>query len=44
MTFLEFLKIKKEIDPSEKDMGELMAEHYDEYLQYLLTVKEDCSK
>ncbi len=43
MTFIEFLKIKKEIDPEGHDMDELMADHYEEYTDFLLTQKESCT-
>lgn len=42
MTFLEWLKIKKSIDPQGKDMDGLMDEHYDEYMEYLMGVKDGC--
>lgn len=42
MTFIEFLKVKKDIDPEARDMDELMAEHYDEYTDYLMHLKEGC--
>ncbi len=44
MTFIEFLKIKKAIDPEGHDIDELMAEHYDEYTEFLMTQKEGCSQ
>ena len=44
MTFNEFLKIKKKIDPETQDIDELMAEHYDEYTEFLMTLKEGCSQ
>ena len=44
VTFIEFLKIKKAIDPEEHDIDELMAEHYDEYTEFLMTLKEGCSQ
>jgi hypothetical protein len=44
MTFIEFLKIKKKIDITEHDMDELMSEHYDEYTELLMTLKEGCSQ
>ncbi len=43
MTFNEFLKIKKEIDPEGADLTELMDEHYDEYMAYLQTIKDGCA-
>jgi hypothetical protein len=42
MTFIEFLKVKKDINPDAHDMDELMAEHYDEYTEFLLTQKDGC--
>ncbi len=42
MTFAEFLKIKKSIDPEGKDMMDLMDEYYDEYQDYLKGVKDGC--
>ncbi|MFQ5466282.1 MAG: hypothetical protein ACE5EI_10175 [Thermodesulfobacteriota bacterium] len=42
MTFNEFLKVKKEIDPEGRDMADLMDEYYDEYQEYLLGLKEGC--
>ncbi len=44
MTFNEFLKIKKNIDPEEHDIDELMDDHYDEYTEFLMTLKEGCSQ
>lgn len=43
MTFVEFLKVKKEIDPEGQDIDELMSDHYDEYAEYLHQLKEGCS-
>ncbi len=43
MTFNEFLKTKKEIDPEGADLTELMDEYYDEYTDFLLTIKDGCS-
>ena len=42
MTFIEFLKVKKDINPEGHDMDELMTEHYDEYTDYLMHLKEGC--
>lgn len=42
MTFLQYLKIKKGIDPEGKDLGELMNEYYDEYTSFLMGVKDGC--
>ncbi|MEE9542455.1 MAG: hypothetical protein V3V95_01575 [Thermodesulfobacteriota bacterium] len=44
MTFNDFLKIKKDIDPETHDIDELMADHYDEYTEFLKTLKEGCSQ
>ena len=44
VTFNEFLKIKMDIDPHEHDIDELMSEHYDEYKEFLDTLKEGCSQ
>lgn len=43
MTFAEFLKIKKGIDPEGKDMTDLMDEYYEEYQDFLKGVKDGCS-
>ena len=42
MTFNEYLKVKKEIDPAQRDLSDLTEEYYDEYLEYLRGVKEGC--
>ena len=42
MTFTEYLKTKKGIDPEEGDMMELMDDYYDEYQEFLLGVKDGC--
>jgi hypothetical protein len=44
MTFIEYLKIKKDIDPAEGDLDELMTEYYDEYAEYLQQVKDGCGE
>ncbi len=44
MTFNEFLKIKKDIDPEGADLAELMDEHYEEYTDFLLTIKDGCTE
>jgi hypothetical protein len=44
MTFIEFIKIKKKLDPAEHDLDELMNDHYDEYTEFLMTLKEGCSQ
>lgn len=44
MTFIEFLKIKKKVDPEVRDMDELMNDYYDEYTEFLMTLKEGCSQ
>ncbi len=43
MTFTDFLKQKKNIDPEGKDLNELMDEYYDEYLMCMKGVKDGCS-
>lgn len=43
MTFTQYLKTKKEIDPEGKDLAELMDEYYDEYQDFLMGVKDGCS-
>ena len=42
MTFAQFLKLKKGIDPEGKDLGDLMDEYYDEYTLFLRGVKDGC--
>lgn len=42
MTFLQYVKQKKGIDPEGKDLNELMNEYYDDYLMYLRGVKDGC--
>ncbi|MBI5343819.1 MAG: hypothetical protein HZB83_00510 [Deltaproteobacteria bacterium] len=42
MTFTQFLKVKKGIDPECKDLDDLMDEYYDEYTGYLMGVKDGC--
>lgn len=42
MTFTQYIKIKKGIDPEEKDLSDLMDEYYDEYMEYLKGVKDGC--
>ncbi|MBI5810725.1 MAG: hypothetical protein HZB21_06020 [Deltaproteobacteria bacterium] len=42
MTFTQFLKVKKGIDPDGKDLDDLMDEYYDEYTGYLREVKDGC--
>ena len=42
MTFIEFLKIKKEIDPEGRDLSELTDEYYEEYTEYLMAQKDGC--
>ncbi|MEK7773840.1 MAG: hypothetical protein AAB307_05785 [Deltaproteobacteria bacterium] len=43
MTFLQYVKQKKGIDPEGKDLNELMNEYYDDYLMFLRGVKDGCS-
>lgn len=43
MTFTQYLKVKKEIDPEGKDLDDLMDEYYDEYTAYLRSVKDGCN-
>ncbi|GMR04332.1 MAG: hypothetical protein BMS9Abin23_0228 [Thermodesulfobacteriota bacterium] len=42
MTFLQFLKIKKKIDPEGKDLDDLMDDYYDEYTEFLKGQKDGC--
>lgn len=42
MTFLEYLKMYKEIDVDSCDMMELMEMYYDEYRKSLLRIKDGC--
>ncbi len=42
MTFIEFLKKRKKIDPEGKDLDELMDEYYDEYIAFMRTLKDGC--
>jgi hypothetical protein len=42
VTFLEFLKTRKKIDITEKDLQELMEEHYEEYREFLMKIKDGC--
>lgn len=42
MTFNEWLKVKKEIDPEGKDLMDLMDDYYDEYQDFLLKLKDGC--
>lgn len=42
MTFAQFLKIKKGIDPEGKNLDDLMDEYYDEYTLFLRGVKDGC--
>ncbi len=43
MTFTDFLKTKKDIDPEGSEMGELMELYYEEYTEFMMTLKEGCS-
>ena len=43
MTFIEFLKVKKEIDVDRKKAMDYMDDYYDEYLMYLRGVKDGCA-
>ncbi len=42
MTFTQYLKIKKEIDPDSREMSDLMDEYYDDYMEYLSKLKDGC--
>jgi hypothetical protein len=42
MTFIEYLKHKKNIDAMGADMTELMDEYYEEYREFLLKFKDGC--
>ena len=43
MTFKEFLKQKKGIDTSRVDPMDFMDEYYDEYTEYLASLKDGCN-
>ncbi len=42
MTFMEFLKVKKDIDPEGKNLADLMDDYYEEYQEFLMGIKEGC--
>ncbi len=42
MTFVQFLKVKKEINAEGQDLDELMEEHYAEYNAYMMSLKDGC--
>ncbi len=42
MTFTQYLKAKKGIDPDSKEMSDLMDEYYDDYMEYLSKLKDGC--
>ncbi|MDH4226807.1 MAG: hypothetical protein OEV59_03500 [Deltaproteobacteria bacterium] len=42
MTFIEFLKKKKDIDPDTRDLDELMDEYYEEYKAFMTGLKDGC--
>ena len=42
MTFNQYLKVKKGLNPEGKDLTELMDEYYDEYQEYLNGLKDGC--
>lgn len=44
MTFTEFLKKKKDIDPEGMDLADLMDEHYEEYTEFMSGQKDGCSE
>lgn len=43
MTFLEFLKIKKDIVATDAELDDLMDEYYDEYHDFLAKTKDGCA-
>ena len=43
MSFLEWLKIKKGIDTTDKNVFDFMDEYYDEYMLFLKGTKDGCS-
>ncbi|MBI3399258.1 MAG: hypothetical protein HY265_05800 [Deltaproteobacteria bacterium] len=43
MTFKEYLKQKKGIDTSKVDPLDFVEEYYDEYIEYLVNIKDGCS-
>ncbi len=42
MTFMEFLKVKKKIEPEGKNLADLMDDYYEEYQEFLMGIKEGC--
>ncbi len=42
MTFLEFLKKEKEINPKTDELMKLMDLYYDEYTAYMRAKKDGC--
>jgi hypothetical protein len=44
MTFIEFLKTKKGIDTRGRDISEFMDDYYEEYSEYLMSLKEGCAE
>ncbi len=42
MTFNEYLKIEKKVDPESKNLSDLMDEYYEEYSDYMLAQKDGC--
>ncbi len=44
MTFTEFLKGKKGIDTGGRDLSEFMDDYYEEYTDYLRTLKDGCGE
>ncbi|MBI5598371.1 MAG: hypothetical protein HY890_01380 [Deltaproteobacteria bacterium] len=43
MTFTEFLKQKKGIDPQGGNLAELMDEYYEEYQDFMRGKKDGCN-
>ncbi|MCK4739564.1 MAG: hypothetical protein KAT46_06415 [Deltaproteobacteria bacterium] len=42
MTFVEFIKRKKKLEPAEHDLDELMEKYYEEYQELLSKIKDGC--
>ncbi len=42
MTFTQYLKAKKDVDPDSREMSDLMDEYYDDYMEFLRGLKDGC--